>query len=362
MLNPYGTIRPLMRLIRPAAVALVLVLVFSSCAGSYSYYVTGNETQRRELSSLFGYLDTERDGKRRFIVIQQIYANLSALEQWNKLQVFLSSWVEKNPDDPYDAYYLYLVANIYETQGAPDFAAYYYARIYRNYPDLMTGGSSLHLRCLNRLIVLIDNSLLKADYYKELIARFRDQVDIAVCYFQLGRTYEELGEWDLAIQTYEKFLPLAETTTRVSGFSNPYKYAKKLVDFHHSTKDWAQDDLAVLVARIETGLSQNSGAILRANTAKVDFFAKSWEQEETESPNRASFSFESFFSYDKGIQFADALDSSSNSREAFLKTWGWSSPTSISVWYLYFRKINFPADPEIHGRWEWAGIYFGEKH
>ena len=24
-------------------------------------------------------------------------------------------------------------------------------------------------------------------------------------------------------------------------------------------------------------------------------------------------------------------------------------------------KVNFPADPEIHGRWEWAGIYFGEK-
>jgi len=23
--------------------------------------------------------------------------------------------------------------------------------------------------------------------------------------------------------------------------------------------------------------------------------------------------------------------------------------------------VNFPADPKVHGNWEWAGIYFGEK-
>jgi hypothetical protein len=58
------------------------------------------------------------------------------------------------------------------------------------------------------------------------------------------------------------------------------------------------------------------------------------------------------------IRYADRLDASSNSTEAFLKTWGWSQ---ISTWYLYFRKIYFPSDPEIHGRWEWAGVYYGEK-
>ena len=28
---------------------------------------------------------------------------------------------------------------------------------------------------------------------------------------------------------------------------------------------------------------------------------------------------------------------------------------------VYFRKVNFPLDPDIHGNWEWAGIYMGEK-
>jgi hypothetical protein len=59
------------------------------------------------------------------------------------------------------------------------------------------------------------------------------------------------------------------------------------------------------------------------------------------------------------IYFEDKLDKDSNSREAYLKTWGWTQ--HITTWYLYFRKIYFPADPEIHGRWEWAGIYYGQK-
>lgn len=59
------------------------------------------------------------------------------------------------------------------------------------------------------------------------------------------------------------------------------------------------------------------------------------------------------------IYYDKNLDESSNPNEAYLRTTGWSR--YISTWYLYFRKINFPLDPEIHGRWEWAGIYFGEK-
>jgi hypothetical protein len=59
------------------------------------------------------------------------------------------------------------------------------------------------------------------------------------------------------------------------------------------------------------------------------------------------------------IRYETELDAGSNANEAYLRTWGWSQ--YISVWYFYFRKINFPLDPEIHGRWEWAGVYYGEK-
>ena len=53
------------------------------------------------------------------------------------------------------------------------------------------------------------------------------------------------------------------------------------------------------------------------------------------------------------------LEPYSNDSEAYLRTWGWSY--RIRTWYLYFRKIEYPANPDINGRWEWAGIYFGER-
>lgn len=43
----------------------------------------------------------------------------------------------------------------------------------------------------------------------------------------------------------------------------------------------------------------------------------------------------------------------------FLRTIGWSY--RVETWYLYFRRVNFKADPSIDGKWEWAGIFFGEK-
>ena len=74
--------------------------------------------------------------------------------------------------------------------------------------------------------------------------------------------------------------------------------------------------------------------------------------------SKEEFSMRSFMR-GNAIHFNAKLDETSNPNEAYLRTWGWSP--YISVWYLYFRKVNFPVDPEIHGRWEWAGIRFGEK-
>lgn len=59
------------------------------------------------------------------------------------------------------------------------------------------------------------------------------------------------------------------------------------------------------------------------------------------------------------IRYNEEISADSGPTEAFLRTTGWNS--YLTVWYLYFRKVNFPADPDIHGRWEWAGIYYGEK-
>ena len=84
----------------------------------------------------------------------------------------------------------------------------------------------------------------------------------------------------------------------------------------------------------------------------------SWRQDETQKNSIANFKMRDFMLGNR-IRYSQELDPSSTPNEAFLRTWGWSS--YVNVWYLYFRKVNFPLDPNIHGQWEWAGIYYGEK-
>ena len=59
------------------------------------------------------------------------------------------------------------------------------------------------------------------------------------------------------------------------------------------------------------------------------------------------------------MNFNDTLDELSNEGEAYLRSTGWNY--RIPTWYFYFRRVEYPADPEINGSWEWAGVFFGEK-
>jgi len=83
-----------------------------------------------------------------------------------------------------------------------------------------------------------------------------------------------------------------------------------------------------------------------------------WHQDKDAGNSQVAIDFGAFMSGGR-LYYENILDGASNSHEAYLKTWGWTE--RIATWYLYFRKVDFPADPEVHGRWEWAGIYYGEK-
>jgi hypothetical protein len=172
----------------------------------------------------------------------------------------------------------------------------------------------------------------------------------------LGQACERIGDWSGAIEAYANFLPYSRTI--ISGFPNAAQYARQQVDFSRSAKDWTFESLPALRNAIQNALDNGNARELMLYQAKVNFFARSWEQMETDEIGLARFNL-SIFMYGNRIRYASTLDPSSNATEAFLRTTGWAQ--SLNTWYLYFRKIYFPQDPEIHGRWEWAGIYYGEK-
>ncbi|MDR3201328.1 MAG: hypothetical protein LBT68_07690, partial [Spirochaetales bacterium] len=233
---------------------------------------------------------------------------------------------------------------------------HYYERILRNHPDILIRDQPVHLLCLKELVRIIDKPEHRINYYKELLARFSGQIDEGSTWFYMAKTYEALGEWEQAVQSYTNFLKYPETA--IPGYTDVHRQIMKLLAFHNSDKHWACDNLEDLVSQIKAAISERDARALTYLRAGVNFFAMSWDQEESDVNTQVMFDLSAFLRGSR-VGYARALDPESNTQEAYLETWGWSY--RVPTWYLYFRKIQYPGDPEINGRWEWAGIYFGEK-
>ena len=324
------------------------------------YYIFGTKEEQDTLKIYYSILASEPESsEEQFAVIREIANFYVKQKEYGKLINFLGSRVHKYPNDLYNTYYLFMIGYSYQQMDANPVAALYFDMIVKDYPDLKINDKSIHLACLNQLITLVNNPQQKVWYYEELISRFLDQIDPGVTYFMLAQAYEGIGEWNSAIKAYTQYLPYIGSN--VPGFPNADNYAKQQVDFNNSAKDWTFENLTSLVTAIKAALDAGSSNKLWQYHAKVNFFTRTWEQEDTSYTGGTGNNVFDLSDFMRGnrIRYADNLDVSSNANEAYLRTWGWSQ--YISTWYLYFRKIYFPPDPEIHGRWEWAGIYYGEK-
>jgi tetratricopeptide (TPR) repeat protein len=342
---------------------LFLIIVCASCgirqesSDVEPYYITGSRENSEHFLELFNLLKQEETGSEgEFAVIREIAASFAKLNDYDRLIHFLSARIISHPTDPYNGYYLLMKAYAYMQLGSQSIAAMYFDLIVKNYPDLTINGESIHLICLRQLIEVNKNPERQVWYYQELISRFPEKIDLGTAYFMLGQACEQIGDWNNAIIAYTNYLPY--TGIIITGFPNADQYAKQQVDFSKSPKDWTFESLPALRLAVEDALDSGNARALMRIQAKVNFFARSWEQMETDDSGMVDFNLAEFM-YNNRIRYAATLDSSSNATEAFLRTTDWSR--YLPTWYLYFRKIYFPQDPEIHGRWEWAGIYYGEK-
>ncbi|MCL2243884.1 MAG: tetratricopeptide repeat protein [Treponema sp.] len=321
------------------------------------YYITGSDEEKSNFRELFNLLKMEEPGSEgEFAVTREIAASFARSGDYDRVINFLSSRIINTPSDPYNSYYLLMIAYAHLQLGSEPIASLYFELILENYPDLTVNDESIHFICLGQLI---NHDLIperQVWYYQEMISRFPEKIDLGIAYFMLGQACEKIGSWNDAIQAYASYLPY--TGTIIIGYPNADQYARQQVDFSKSPKDWTFESLPALRQAIESALDAGSARTLMLYQAKVNFFTRSWEQVENDDSGMVDFTLSEFM-YNNRIRYAATLDASSNDTEAFLRTTGWYS--NLSTWYLYFRKIYFPQDPEIHGRWEWAGIYYGEK-
>ncbi|MBQ0051413.1 MAG: tetratricopeptide repeat protein [Treponema sp.] len=332
----------------------LLIAVFSGCKSKSELEMEASLSQLQTLLE-----DRSLIEQSRYAVINRI-ANLYYSENdYDNMVLFLTDWVETHPDDTYNAYWLYLVASSYLKNGAEPMAEYYYERILNNFADLLVNGQSLHFSCLQHLIQISKSTPNRISYFNRLINTFPNNVSKTEMYVRLAREYENAGEWEQALKSYSMFLEQSDSSAiQIAGIPDAYTKARQMVNFSKSPKDWTFESLEALETSVKRAISRYDWRSLDKYRTKVNFFAMSWKSSESDTNALENFSMHNFMLGNR-IRYSPTLDETSTPTEAYLRTWGWS--VYINVWYLYFRKVNFPADPEIHGRWEWAGIYFGEK-
>ena len=319
-------------------------------------FLVGSRENKDQLRALFLLLDAESNSpEENFAVVREISNNFFRAGEYGRLINFLGNRTVRFPEDRYNAHHLLMIAYAYMRQGSLPIAARYFDLIVKNYPDLTVNGQSIHLACLLQLIELNGDPERQVWLYRELISRFPTEVDLGVIWFRLARAYERVGRWDESIRAYASFM--AQGSPPVPGYPGAANHARRKVNFHNSARDWTFESLAALTAAVRHAFDTNNTARMAAMQARTNFFTRSWGQGDVDS--RHDFLISRYFTPHTRVRHADRFHERSSGTEAYLRTWGW--PQVISVWYLYFRQIDFPADPSVHGRWEWAGIYFGDS-
>lgn len=342
---------------RPGAAAgglLAVAALLFGCSAEHPEYRVGNRQYDRQLAELLALLEQETGGaEQRFVIVQEISKVLRAAGAPRRALQFLATYVERHPADPYNAVYLMSVAEGHRELDAAPRAVHYYARTL-DYPDALVGGRSIHFASLSELISLERDPHRLVELYRELIDRFHGAIDPGRSHFFLARAYEAVGEWEQAVGAYRVYLQHAPA---IPGFPNVQREILDKVNFHFSDKSWVMEDLDSLVGEIKRAIGARDRRALNRLRSKPGFFTMSWEQQVADESAAQVFDLAAFPL--ARVRFDAELDPDSNANEAFLRTTGWSH--RVRTWYLYFRRIDFKADPEVDGRWEWAGIFLGEK-
>lgn len=293
----------------------------------------------------------------RMILARQYLDNLTGTDKEYLVPLLMSRLAASHPDDAYLPWYLYMAARSNERLGRLPEAVFAYRRIYHSAGDLIVSGASLRFLSMQRLLDLDPDPYLRRELHLQLLELYPDSIDKGLEWYWLAKTCESLGLFPESFEAYRKYLAFPDTV--VPQKPNERQRVQELLMVAGTRRNWTRPDLDQLLREVRYALETKNADKLMSLQSRVNFFSMAWLQEKNDFNSQPNYSFRRFLETSKRINVAQELDSSSNFREAYLKTWGWYG--YIPTWYLYFRRIDFPADPDTHGNWEWAGIYFGDS-
>ncbi len=347
---------------------LVLLASLVSCdKKDYSHYIDEDNPAKVELNQLFPLLDKYKDySENRFTVMSEIISHILSQDNRDKLNLLITDYINDNPDDPYNSYYLLSLASSYLKDDLNDFAIPYLHKAVMNYNDLVIRDESTHFKALEILLEISPDNEYKVFYYKKLIRDHEERIErrdifkggVGELYYYLGRTLEKIEKWDESIEAFESYLEFDDAV--ISQEPEALDVTIKKVGFYHSDKKWVADDLDTLVKNVKWAISSRNPALLDRYRS-FDFFIINWKSKYSDL--KSSYPMEAYDLVNMNIKTNRNLDPMSTENEAYLAVWGRGNSIwyVYPKWYFYFKKVDFPMDPEIHGGWEWVGIFLGEK-
>lgn len=306
---------------------------------------------------LSAYRNAATDGTPSIESVQRAAGETGRRHGAPAMVAFLATHVQSFPQDPAAALHLFTIARHFaaESDALPLARAYLRRALYAH-PDITVEGESVHRRAARSLFFVTDDPHERIAVHDLLAGRLRGQTATPEYQHLVGQAYAATGDWDRAYAAFERVLEL--NPEPIQGTGDIRRTILREIGMRNSSRDWVVRDLPTLVARIKAALSNQDAAALVRLRADVNFFAMSWQQDEFDPNSRVTRFNPSAFLRRSRVRFDSDLHPRSNDGEAYLRTFNWSH--RIGTWYLYFRRVHYPADPDVHGGWEWAGILFGE--
>ena len=123
------------------------------------------------------------------------------------------------------------------------------------------------------------------NYYKELIARFSDPnplypdldlIDKGPVYYYMAKTYEELGEWELAVQAYRNFLLYPDCI--IPGNPQAHTEISEMIAFYdYRDKGWIQNSLEDLTKYVQWAIWGRNSSRLNVITSYSIHYTKLYD-------------------------------------------------------------------------------------
>ncbi len=351
------------RWIRPFGFTTVSVVVIGFLVGcgpeAELFRSHSGEADRYEEPALLELVQDENTPvEQRVVAVEELERLYTSNGEPERLIPVLTRHLNRDREDPYAGYYLFLVGRIYEEHSnASSIAEHYYRRAVKEHPDTNKNGASIHHAALDRLIRLTDGPAQRAEYLEELLERFAEGAERGELHYRLAQTWEELGAWDKSFDAYEVFLEYPDA--RIKGRPDAHREIERLLAYRNVPAADTHEELDDLISDITAALRHRNTSRLLSLRSPVEFFTATWNQDPDDPNSRFDFDLGVFLNRSTRLQWRSEPERDSTDREAYLRTTNWDD--RISVWYFYFRRIDFPANPDLHGNWEWAGIRFGER-